>query len=83
MAPGADEAYVHEHCKVLPGLPIVLDTPCLVEQADHLFARFANIKNPYVCHAAHSTHRNCSPAKHTHRVAGYGIELCCGHLRVV
>ncbi len=24
MAPSADEAYVHEHCKVLPGLPVVL-----------------------------------------------------------
>ncbi len=41
MAPSADEAYVHEHCKVLPGLPIVLDTPGLVEEvahAEHLFA---------------------------------------------
>ncbi len=49
MAPSVDEAYVHEHCKVLSGLPVVLDTPGLVEeieQADHLFARFANIKNP-------------------------------------
>ncbi len=49
MAPSADEAYVHEHCKVLAGLPIVLDTPGLVEeveQADHLFARFANSANP-------------------------------------
>ncbi len=27
MALSADEAYVHEHCKVLLGLPIVLDTP--------------------------------------------------------
>ncbi len=27
MAPSADEAYVHEHCKVLSVLPIVLDTP--------------------------------------------------------
>ncbi len=32
MAPSADEVYVHEHCKVLPGLPIVLDTPGLVEE---------------------------------------------------
>ncbi len=42
MAPSVDEAYVQEHCKVLPGLPIVLDTPGLVEeveQAEHLFAR--------------------------------------------
>ncbi len=39
MAPSADEAYVHEHCKVLTGLPVMLDTPGLVveiEQADHL-----------------------------------------------
>ncbi len=38
MAPSPDEAHVHEHCKVLPGLPIVLDTTGLVEeieQADH------------------------------------------------
>jgi hypothetical protein len=49
MAPSVDEAYVHEHCKVLPGLPIVLDTPGMVEeieQAEHLFARFADVKNP-------------------------------------
>ncbi len=49
MAPSADEAYVHEHCKVLPVLPIVLDTPGMVEeieQAEHLFARFADVKNP-------------------------------------
>ncbi len=49
MAPSADEAYVHEHCKVLAGLPIVLDTAGLleeIEQADHLFARFANSDNP-------------------------------------
>ncbi len=46
MAPSADEVM---YCKVLPGLPIVLDTPGLVdeiEQADHLFARFANTNLP-------------------------------------
>ncbi len=34
MAPSADEVYVHEHCKVLPGLPIVLDTPGLVDEIE-------------------------------------------------
>ncbi len=41
MAPSVDEAYVHAHCKVLTGLPIVLDTPGLVEeieQAEHLMS---------------------------------------------
>ncbi len=39
MAPSADEVHVHEHCQVLPGLPIVLDTPGLVEEVPQRGAR--------------------------------------------